>query len=202
LDFLVFDYNEHQTEEAEAFATELGFEQFRLKKSSRFITGVKSNPKLQHQAINRKGEETTLLKKPTDKKLQNKETNKQPELIAKFGSMDEFYDISEISCRVKDIGSIYVSAEGLVLPCCWTAGRMYKWWYKDMKQDPIWKFIDSVGGKDSINAKLVGIEGVLKTGMFEEIEKSWSIKGCSNGRLKVCALKCSKDFDVVNSQWQ
>ena len=201
-DFLVFDYNEHQTEKAEAFANELGFEQFRLKKSSRFITGLTSNPKLQHQAVNRKGKETALLKKPKNEKLQNKELNKQSALLETFGSMDNFYDVSEISCRVKDIGSIYISAEGLALPCCWTAGRMYKWWHHKLKQDSIWDFIDAAGGKDAINAKKSSLESVFKTGIFDNIEKSWQIDGVNNGRLKVCAMKCSKEFDVVNSQWK
>lgn len=201
-DFLVFDYNEHQTEHAKQFAEELGFEKFRLKKSSRFITGLTSDPKLEHQAVNRKGEATTLLKKPSNKSLQNTELNKQEQLIQYFGSMDNFYDVSDIKCRVKDIFSVYISAEGLVLPCCWTAGRLYKWWHTTLKQDSIWKFIDDAGGKDAINAKLVGIDGALLTGLFDTIEKSWEIKGCANGRLKVCAMKCSKEFDVVNSQWQ
>ena len=38
----------------------------------------------------------------------------------------------------------------------------------------------------------MGLEGVFSTGIFEMIEDSWSVKGCGNGRLKVCAMKCSK----------
>lgn len=201
-DFLVFDYNEHQTEEAEALAKELGFERFRLKKSSRFITGLTSNAKETHQSINRKGEKTALLAKPKKQELQNQELLKQNSIIEKYKSMDLFYDQSEISCRVKDKGNLYVSAEGLVLPCCWTAGRMYKWWHKDPKVEQIWNFIDAAGGKDSINAKFFGIHGVFKTNIFKRIEESWTIQGCNNGRLKVCAMKCSKEFDVVDSQYK
>lgn len=201
-DFLVFDYNEHQTTEAEAFANELGFERFRLKKSSRFITGMTSELKEKHQAVNRKGEATTLLSKPKNENLQNKELNKQELIKAEYGSMDAFYDVSKISCRVKDIKSIYVSAEGFIMPCCWTAGRMYKWWHKDPKVEQIWQVIDTVGGKDAINAKINSIESVFNTGLFDIIEKSWSIHGCNNGRLKVCSMKCSEEFDVVNSQYK
>jgi len=123
-------------------------------------------------------------------------------LVDHFGSMDAFYDVSEIKCRVKDAFNVYVSAEGLVLPCCWTAGRMYKWWFSDPKEEQIWDFIDSIGGKDAINAKKVGLRGALQSGLFESIEESWTVTGCANGRLKVCAMKCSKEFDVVRSQWQ
>lgn len=201
-DFLVFDYNEHQIEEAERFATELGFEKFRLKKSSRFITGLTSELKDKHQSINRKGENTTLLSKPKNEKLQNKELSKQELIKEKYGSMDGFYDVSKIVCRVKDIKSMYVSAEGLVLPCCWTAGRLYKWWHKDPKVEQMWGVIDSVGGKDAINAKLKSIEDIFETKIFEKIESTWSVTGCGNGRLKVCAMKCSEEFDVVSSQYK
>jgi hypothetical protein len=116
--------------------------------------------------------------------------------------MDAYYDVADISCRVQPTGSIYLSAEGLILPCCWTAGRMYKWWHTNPKIEQIWTYIDRAGGKDAINAKNVGIEGVFATGIFESIEDSWNVKGCSNGRLKVCAMKCSKQFDVVESQYK
>ena len=33
-------------------------------------------------------------------------------------------------------------AEGLALLCCWTAGRMYKWWHKDPKIEQIWDHPD------------------------------------------------------------
>ena len=153
-------------------------------------------------AINRKGQNTTLIKEPKSKENKNEVYSAMDKLVEKYGSMENYYEVSEISCRVKPTGSIYLSAEGLVLPCCWTAGRMYKWWHKDPKVEQVWQFIDRAGGKEAINALNVGLEGVFSTGIFEMIEDSWSIKGCGNGRLKVCAMKCSKQFDVVDSQYQ
>lgn len=201
-DFLVFDFNEHQIDEAEELSQTMGFEKFIVKKSSRFITGHKTEKKEEHQAINRKGENTVLLKEPNKDELKNDALKKIDELIVTYGSMDAYYDVADISCRVQPTGSIYLSAEGLILPCCWTAGRMYKWWHTNPKIEQIWTYIDLAGGKDAINAKNVGIEGVFATGIFESIEDSWNVKGCSNGRLKVCAMKCSKQFDVVESQYK
>ena len=45
--------------------------------------------------------------------------------------MDTYYDNAYIDCKVKKDNSIFSTAEGLALSCCWTAGRMYKWWHKD-----------------------------------------------------------------------
>src|SRR6056300_339453 len=51
-DFLIFQHNEHQVEEAEALANQWGVERFIKKKSGRFVT---SNivPKESHQAVDR-----------------------------------------------------------------------------------------------------------------------------------------------------
>ena len=201
-DFLVFDFNEHQIEEARATAERWGVEEFVVKKSSRFITGHTSEKKDSHQAVNRKGKKTTLLKEPKKDTLKNSALQKQPSLLEKYGTMDKFYDVTPIVCKVAKTGSIYVSAEGIVLPCCWTAGRMYKWWHKDPKVEQIWEYIDRAGGKESLKATTHGLEGVFATGIMDDIAASWNKQGCNNGRLKVCAMKCAEQFDVVGSQYE
>ena len=139
-DFLIFEHNQHQVEQAKLVAKQWGVEKFVSKKTGRFIS-AKSEKKEQHQAVNRKGQDTTTLKKP-DVKYQNKELSKYDLLIEKYGSMDSYYDVVPINCKVKDEGNLFITAEGLALPCCWTAGRMYKWWQKDPKVEQIWQFID------------------------------------------------------------
>ena len=198
-DYLIFDHNQHQVKEAEQYAKSIGVYKFQSKKTGRFIS-ASSEKKDQHQAVNRKGKETTLLKKP-DEKYQNKELSKQELLIQKYGSMDKYYDKASIWCKVKDEGSLYISAEGLALPCCWTAGRMYKWWHKDPKVEQIWNYIDSAGGKQNLDATQYGLEQVFKSGIFDQIEQSWNIDGCDNGKLKVCAMKCGTGFDPFTSQF-
>ena len=47
-DFLVFDFNEHQVDEARKLSEEWGFEKFIVKKSSRFITGHVTKKKDEH----------------------------------------------------------------------------------------------------------------------------------------------------------
>jgi len=70
-DFLVFDFNEHQVEEAREMAKRWGVEEFIVKKSSRFITGHTSEKKESHQGQNRKGKKTQLLKEPSSEALKN-----------------------------------------------------------------------------------------------------------------------------------
>jgi MoaA/NifB/PqqE/SkfB family radical SAM enzyme len=198
-DFLIFKHNEHQVEEAESLANEWGCEKFIKKKSGRFITAT-SKKKESHQAVDRKGNETTKLKKPEEKYL-NKALGKQDVLLEKYGSMEAYYDVVPIHCKVKTDNSLFITAEGLALPCCWTAGRMYKWWNKDPKIEQIWDHIDAVGGKQSLNAR-IGLDRVFETGIFDRIESSWNVKGCNNGKLKVCSMKCGVEFDPFAEQFK
>ena len=198
-DFLIFEHNQHQVEEAEVLAKTWGFEKFVAKKTGRFIS-ANSEKKETHQAVNRKGENTVELKKPDDKHV-NSALKKQTLLEIKYGSMDNYYEQTPIRCKVKDEGSLFITAEGLALPCCWTAGRMYKWWHKDPREEQIWKFIDFSGGRDAINAKLHGLKQVFETEIFDLIEDSWQETSYKEGRLKVCAMKCGIEFDPFSAQF-
>jgi len=199
-DFLIFEHNQHQVDEAEELSQTMGFEKFVAKKTGRFIS-ANSEKKETHQAVDRKGNQTTELKKP-DEKYVNSALKKQTMLEIKYGSMDNYYEQTPIRCKVKDEGSLFITAEGLALPCCWTAGRMYKWWHQDPKQEQIWKFIEFAGGKDAINAKIHGLERVFKTEIFNLIEDSWQENSYKEGRLKVCAMKCGVEFDPFAEQFK
>ena len=199
-DFLIFEHNQYQVEQAEALSKEWGFEKFVAKKTGRFIT-ANSEKKESHQATDRKGNTTTKLKKP-DAKYVNNALKKQTLLEIKYGSMDAYYQQTPIRCKVKDEGSLFITSEGLAMPCCWTAGRMYKWWHKDPKEEQIWQFIDFAGGKDAISAKLHGLKKVFETEIFDIIENSWQEKSFKEGRLKVCAMKCGVEFDPFVEQFR
>jgi MoaA/NifB/PqqE/SkfB family radical SAM enzyme len=199
-DFLIFEHNQHQVEEAERLANEMGFEKFVAKKTGRFITAT-SEKKEQHQAVDRKGNKTAELKKP-DEKFQNAALKQYDVVKAKHGSMDAYYDRAEIHCKVKDEGNLFITAEGLALPCCWTAGRMYKWWHQNPKTEQIWDFVDAAGGKDAISAKKHGLRAVFETGIFDRIESSWTKDSVADGKLKVCSMKCGKEFDPFANQFK
>jgi len=198
-DFLIFEHNQHQVEQAKQLSEQKGFENFVAKKTGRFVTTT-SDAKSSHQAVDRKGRETAELKKP-EEKYQNKALRDQQQIIEKYGSMHEYYDQTQIVCKVSKSKSIYVSAEGLVLPCCWTAGRMYKWWQKNPFVEQIWDYINQIGGKEKLNAKN-GLEKVFQTGIFDLIANSWNKKSCADGKLKVCAMKCGVEWDPYTEQFR
>lgn len=197
-DYLIFEHNQHQVEEAEQLSKDMGFEKFVAKKTGRFVTST-VQPKEVHIAFTKKGQAATLRK--PDEKFQNAALKNQDKLIEKYGTMQNYYDQTKIQCKVKDEGNLFITAEGLVLPCCWTAGRMYKWWHQDYKVEQIWEFIDNVGGKQSLDARQ-GLDKVFATGIFDMIEDSWAKKSLADGKLNVCAMKCGIEFDPFKEQFK
>ena len=199
-DFLVFEHNQHQVHVAEGIARHIGMERFVAKKTGRFLT-ADSKKKEKHQAVDRKGNKTNEIQKPSDEKYQNSAIKQYDNIKEKHGSIDAYYDNAWVDCKVKKEGSLYISAEGLALPCCWTAGRMYKWWHKDPKVEQVWDFIDAAGGKTALDARN-GIEKVFDTGIFDSIQESWQKPSCAKGKLKVCAMKCGTEFDPFGEQFK
>ena len=198
-DFLIFQHNEHQVEEAEALATEWGFEKFVKKKSGRFITSD-ITPKQDHQAINRKGEQTAKIAKPSENNV-NLALLKQKEIEKSYGSMKEYFNKCSINCKVAKQGSIFITAEGLLMPCCWTAGRMYKWWHKDPRVEQIWDHIDTAGGKQGISVIENSLEDVINGKLISSITNSWSLPSIEQGKLGVCSQKCGSEFDPYTAQF-
>jgi len=200
-DYLIFAHNEHQVEKAKAFANQWGCEKFVSKKSGRFVTS-NIKPKEEHQAVDRKGKETTKLQKPKEQKNINLALLKQKEIEKSYGSMKDYFDKCNVICKVAKEGSIFITAEGLLMPCCWTAGRMYKWWHKDPRVEQIWDHIDQVGGKQGINVIEHDLKNVVNGGLLKGIENSWSLPSVKDGKLGVCATKCGSEFDPFAEQFR
>ena len=195
-EFIVFKHNEHQVEEAKQLAMDMGFDRFRTKKTGRFFSTVNHKGKESHQATNRKGKETQKLEKPTSEYV-NPALIKEKDIVAEHGSMDLYYDVTPIKCKAIEKSEIYVSAEGHVFPCCWTAGQQYKW-YLGPREAPIWKLI---GDPDNISLRKHTLKEIVEGPFFKAIQASWS---CSTktGKLKVCANKCGIGFDAYKAQWE
>lgn len=200
-DFLVFKHNEHQVEEAEQLAAEWGVERFVKKKSARFVTST-SKEKTEHQAKDRKGNNTAVIAKPNNPDHQNIALLKQKQIEKQYGGMKEYYDSCAIKCKVAEEKNIFITAEGLLLPCCWTAGRMYKWWHPDYRVEQVWDFIHGAGGKHGIDVINNDLGDVMQGPLLSSIQNSWSKPSIEDGKLMVCAMKCGEAFDPFTEQFR
>ena len=115
--------------------------------------------------------------------------------------MKQYYDSCSIKCKVATEKNIFITAEGLLMPCCWTAGRMYKWWHKDYRVEQIWEHIDAAGGKQGISVIENDLKTVMDGPLLESIEQSWYKNSIEEGKLGVCAMKCGDQFDPFTHQF-
>jgi MoaA/NifB/PqqE/SkfB family radical SAM enzyme len=206
-DFIIFGHNEHQVEEAEALAKSWGCERFQKKKSGRFIIATGEKTKTEHQAQNRKQEKTAVIAQPIKVENKNLALEKTALIEKQYGSMKDYYDSCKIKCKVAEEKNIFITAEGLLMPCCWTAGRMYKWWHKDYRVEQIWDFIDRAGDKQGIDVLEHGIEAVMNGrvvngNILNDIQDSWNKDSIKAGKLGVCAMKCGTEFDPFAEQFK
>jgi len=177
-EFIVFQHNEHQVEEARKLAHEMGFRDFIVKKTHRFQT-----PEI--AVRNRKGETTHHISPPSTKDYQHKSVKQTSHVPVQTESV-------QIDCKVKPQGNIFVSASGHVFPCCYLASN---WW---TTQDEMTPLINSAGGPDRIDAKKYSIQEIVEGPLFRSIEQSWfkyEIKPC--GRLATCTQVCGLKHRVT-----
>ena len=190
--YLIFEHNEHQVEEAERLAKLFGLE-FMKKKTGRWVQSFRGN-KIDKKETS-KGNE---IKPPLNTEYQNKSVNDYEKLIEKHGDFNSYLNETIIKCKSLQTKEIYISAEGLVFPCCWTAGRLYKS-YEEIGQNQMWSYINEL---NDINALNNPIRKIIDGDFFKKIEKSWNLPSCSEGKSKVCAEKCGTEFDAFGDQWK
>lgn len=228
-DYIVFEHNQHQVDQAKLLSEQMGFKKFQFKKSARFFSNVSGATKQSHQAANRKGE-TTLLKPPSDLKYRNNALEQLSKIdkldssvdfvphtvkelvhiqssqkfntdINKKKPMEKYWDEVSIKCKVAEEKSLYISAEGVVQPCCWTAGQMYVWYWSP-QGGQIWQAINQIG-KDKLNAKTSSLESIVNGLYFQDIiPNSWKKSSCAEGKLQVCAKTCGVNNDAFSEQFR
>lgn len=230
-DYIVFGHNEHQVDEARALSSRMGFEKFNIKKSNRFFSNTRGQVKTEHQAGNRKGMPTSVISMPKNPEYQNAALQKlvdlskdkekinidllttADELKGKIGKqqfntnpekkkdMEKYWDSVPIKCKVAEEKSIYITAEGYLMPCCWTAGQMYVWYWKE-RGGQIWQAIEAAN-LETLNLRKNKIEDVIDGKFIQDIiPDSWDKPSCAEGKLAVCAKTCGTKYDAFQEQFR
>jgi len=198
-EFIVFKHNEHQIEDARRLSEQMGFQQFRTKKTGRFFSNTKLQGKDSQPVWSRNGMVEYHIEKPDNAEYHNDSLVNEQSLVDQFGSMQGYLDQTCVKCKVSEDKSLYISAEGLAMPCCWTANQLYVW-YWPYKQSEIWKLLDY--DTDHVNAIKNPLESIVNGSYFNKIADSWSQPSITDGKLRVCAKTCGSGFDQFGSQFK
>jgi MoaA/NifB/PqqE/SkfB family radical SAM enzyme len=110
--FIKFKHNEHQVEECRSLSKNLGFNNFTVKNSIRFIGEAKA------RVLDKSGNITHYLEPATDTPI--KFIDKKV-----IESFKEIVATAEIDCKVLKSKEIYIDAYRHLYPCCHTASVPY-----------------------------------------------------------------------------
>jgi MoaA/NifB/PqqE/SkfB family radical SAM enzyme len=173
------------------------------------VISMPTNPEYQNAAIKGMQEiskdkakiELDLLTTVADlaeRKLGPQRFNLEPALKK---DMEKYWDTAEIKCKVAEEKSVYITAEGYLQPCCWTAGQMYVWYWKE-RGGQIWNAIDAAG-LDTLDLRVHDIGDVINGKFMQEvIPDSWTKPSCAEGKLAVCAKTCGTKYDAFSEQFK
>ncbi len=202
-DFIVFRHNEDELEKAQELAKKLRVTKFHIKKTGRFFSNIKSTGKEQQEVFNKDGEVEYCIEKPINPKFQNNALEKEQKLIEKFDDMKSYFDSTPVNCKVAKEKSLFISAEGLVFPCCWTGNQMYPWYFKD-RGGEIWSHMKHYDfDKEKISAIDNPIAKIIDGPWIQfSFPNSWKKPCLEDGKLRTCAKTCGTDFDPFKDQFQ
>ena len=104
---------------------------------------------------------------------------------------------TEIKCQVIPTRGVFVSSEGLVFPCCMTAGKLYA--PNNPESDQLRKFVDSIG-RDNMNLNYTTLESIVDGDIFHKRwPETWQDNNIKNKRLRVCSMFCGVE---TNTTWK
>jgi MoaA/NifB/PqqE/SkfB family radical SAM enzyme len=164
-DMLVFEHNKHQIDSCKELSEELGFKHFASKNTARFKEGSLN-------VIDKQGKTTHILY-PTDRSRQI--------IIPEESKV--------IKCKVAKEKSLYVSATGNLLPCCWLDNE----WFNPNHPHRI-DYMDKIGKYPSLHKST--LTEIFDSNYFNKIADTWN-----SSPLKDCSRQCG-EVDRFNEQFK
>ena len=199
-DYLVFRHNEHQVEEAQRLAREMGFAEFFVRKTGRFLDSGKLETSDRFEVQNKDGGFEYWLQQPENPEYLNPEYQNLGQLKTQFGNYQNYLDRVQIDCKVAGSkGKIYLSAQGYVLPCCWLGAVFSEASTPERLQ--FQQLIEAHGGNQALDARRHGLAKVIEGPLFQQaVPSSWDQDSIASGKLAICSRTCGKDYDPLNHQ--
>lgn len=175
--FIRFKHNEHQVERAQQLSKELGFDNFVLKNSSRFILEPRVN------VVNRQGTVTHFIEPATDVPLK---------FIDKkiIDAYKQVVENSVIDCKAQRQKEVYIDAYGDMFPCCWLGSVPYSYINPDdaleVRTEMLKQHHEMVAKLGNINTKQQSIKSILESHAYQTV---WNDYWTTN-KLITCARTC------------
>lgn len=206
--YIVFEHNEHEIDQAKAMSKSLGFENILIRSTGRFLN---------HETLEEMdfwpvfAREMYELKIPKNKKHRNASMLNLPQLKQEHKNINDYFNKTKIKCDAYVGNKVVVTAEGLVLPCNFFEHNLYDARFHHRKFMPgandlhfvdgknqVQSFIEK-HGKDNLNIKTRTFTEIFKNDFWEELRQSWN-KDLGNGRIFECAFSCGQKLSKIWDQ--
>ena len=199
-DFLVFRHNEHQVEEARKLAENMGFKEFFVRKTGRFLDAGELETSDCFEVLDKKGSFEYFLEQPINPDHQNPAFGNLEVVKKRYGEYQTYLDKVDIDCKVAGPKrKMYLSAQGYALPCCWLGAV-----FSESSTDERRQFADllqAYGGIAAVDARKHGLKTVIEGPLFQQaIPASWDQTSIADGKLAICARTCGKEYDPLDHQ--
>jgi len=189
-DFIVFEHNQHQVEQARELSQQMGFQTFNIKKTYRFFN--KSHelvPSL--DVLDDNMQKIYEIRPPSQPRYQNNSMKS-----IKFIDKKDYVKQAQISCRHLKKNHVYIGADGYVFPCGWLHDRMYGIEsLHTQDRSRLANMMQDIGGAHLANCFHSSLESIIDGAWFKSIQDQWS----AAHRLERCAWICG-DHNLINEQ--
>lgn len=188
--YIRFKHNEHQVNEAKRRAIEMGFKEFVMKDSSRWLLDTK------FPVLDKSGKEIYTLEPSqyTEIKFIDKKIIDNYKSIVKE---------SKINCHALNLKEIYITAQGHLFPCCWLAMIPYQADDRDNSvltirneiRHQYTQLVDSLGGHDAIDPTKRSVREIIDSVEYQTVwDRYWG-----DEKLIMCARICGVAPDLYST---
>ena len=193
--YIRFKHNEHQVSEAKQLATNIGFNNFTLKDSLRFLVDAK------FPVYNKDRSITHYIEPSQYSKLKFIDKN----------TLDNYKEVVKktiIDCQALKNKEVYITAQGNIFPCCWLALIPYQpisesaevWVVRKHILDQYYDLIKALGGIDMLNGEKRKIKEIIDSTEYQTVWDSF----WHDNKLITCARTCGimpELFSTPNAQF-
>lgn len=197
--FIRFKHNEHQVDEANKIANELGFSKFTTKDSKRFGK--------RYPVVDMQGNIEYYIEPPTNSRVKPVE----------FKDLKDYKQWkNDISCFSFDTKELYIDANGYLMPCCLIGSFLSANYDVDFYnrygliddtsitsiarevQLEIFDIIRDLGGLESLDSKLHSIKDIMNTESWQTLmHVKWQDKSSS-----ACKILCGNSSPFIKVEEQ
>ena len=189
-DFIVFEHNQHQIDQASDLSNQLKFKTFNIKKTYRFFNKEhKLVPAV--KVFNKNRQSVYEIKPASDIRY----INRQYETLKSI-NVSTYVSNSKIACHSLHKNEIYIGADGYVFPCGWLHDRLYGIESEhSLDRKTIFDMMEEAGGRKMANCLETPLQQIVDGKWFDAIQNSWH-----SNHLERCAWMCGDKINLIQEQ--